>query len=359
MVNSNVKIFGIVLVVVLAGIGYFAANNGGSVKEDIPIALKTIDFGYQPLWTGPASITEVMKKDRALTEELRKLGYEIKWRPFLKGADVNVALQARGEEGLEFGIGGDMPTTTVLANLDVEVLSLIEGGRVWIVSKNYDNVTQLKGKKIGYAFGSNAHYFLLKTLEQNKISEKEITLVQLDVPSMPQALENNEIYAFSAWEPTPTLAIKNFPSLKRIDNGRSSGYLYVKGEFSRANPEALKHIIASEIRAIKYIQKSQENLDRVSTWAIEAGTALKGSSLGLTVEEYNKIVSDGLPGSIYIEDKYYDDRGILNEEFDLLKTLGKIPQSVTWSEAKAKIKRELVKEVLSNPKKYRLEESPI
>jgi ABC-type nitrate/sulfonate/bicarbonate transport system substrate-binding protein len=31
---------------------------------------------------------------------------------------------------------------------------------------------------------------------------------------MPQALENNEIDAFSAWEPTPTLAIKNFPSLK-------------------------------------------------------------------------------------------------------------------------------------------------
>lgn len=359
MVNSNVKIFGIVLFIVLAGIGYFAANKDARIKEDPPIALKTIDFGYQPLWTGPASITEVMRKDRALTEELRKLGYEIKWRPFLKGADVNVALQARGEEGLEFGIGGDMPTTTVIANLDVEVFSLIEGGRVWIVSKNYDNVSQLKGKKVGFAFGSNAHYFLLKTLEQNKISEKEITLVQLDVPSMPQALENNEIDAFSAWEPTPTLAIKNFPSLKRIDNGRSSGYLYAKGEFSRTNPEAIKHIIASEIRAIKYIQKNQENLDRVSSWAIEAGTALKGSSLGLTVEEYNKIVSDGLPGSVYIEDKYYVDDGILNEEFDLLKTLGKVPQSATWNEARVKIKRELVKEVLSNPKKYRLEESPV
>ncbi len=359
MVNHKIIIFGFAILIVLAGIGYFAANKGTGANENTPVALKTIDFGYQPLWTGPASVTEVMKKDMALTEELRKLGYEIKWRPFLKGADVNVALQARGEEGLEFGIGGDMPTTTVLANLDVEVISLIEGGRVWIVSKNYDTVTQLKGKKVGYAFGSNAHYFLLKTLEQNKISEKEITLVQLDVPSMPQALENNEIDAFSAWEPTPTLAIKNFPSLKRIHSGRSSGYLYAKGEFARSNPEAVKHIIASEIRTIKYIQKSQENLDRMSNLAIEAGTALKGSSLGLTVEEYNKIVSDGLPGSIYIEDKYYNDGGILNEEFDLLKTLGKVPQSAIWNEARVKIKRELVKEVLSNPERYRLEESPI
>lgn len=357
--NSNIKIFGVALIIILAGLGYFAANKGVQIREEIPVALKTIDFGYQPLWTGPASITEVMRKDKTLVEEFKKLGLEIKWRPFLKGADVNVALQARGDEGLEFGVGGDMPTTTVIANLDVEVLSLIEGGRVWIVSKNYDNVTQLKGKKVGYAFGSNAHYFLLKTLSQNNISEKDVTLVQLDVPSMPQALENNEIDAFSAWEPTPTLAIKNFPSFKRIHNGRSSGYLYAKGDFAKANPEALKHIIASEIRAIKYIQKSQGNLDRTSNWAIDAGTALKGSSLGLTVEEYDNIVSDGLPGSIYIEDKYYDDGGILNEEFELLKTLGKVPQSVIWSEAKAKIKRELVKEVLSNPEKYRLEESPV
>ncbi len=359
MVNSNVKIFGIALVIVLAGLGYFAANKGAETKEDVPIALKTIDFGYQPLWTGPASITEVMRKDKILVEELKKLGYEIKWRPFLKGADVNVALQARGEDGLEFGLGGDMPTTTVLANLDVEVLSLIEGGRVWIISKNSDDATQLKGKKIGYAFGSNAHYFLLKTLEQNKISEKDVTLVQLDVPSMPQALENNEIDAFSAWEPTPTLAIKKFPSLKRIHSGRSSGYLYVKGEFAKANPEAVKHIIASEIRAVKYIQKNQENLNRTGNWAIDAGTALKGSPLGLTVEEYNKIVSDGLPASIYIEDKYYDDGGILNEEFELLKTLGKVPPAAIWSEARTKIKRELVKEVLSNPEKYRLEETLI
>lgn len=356
MTNFNVKIFGIVLVIVLAGLGYFATNNDTVTKEETPIALKTIDFGYQPLWTGPASITEVMKKDQILIDELKKLGYEIKWRPFLKGADLNVALQAGGEDGLEFGVAGDMPTTTVLANLDVEVISLVEGGRVWIISKNYDNMTQLRGKKIGYAFGSNAHFFLLKSLDQEKISQKDATLVQLDVPNMPQALENNEIDAFSAWEPTPTLAIKNFPSFKRIHNGRSSGYLYAKGEFSRSDPEAVKHIIASEIRAVKYIQKNQQNLDQTSQWAIDAGTVLKGGSLGLTVEEYNKIVSDGLPGSIFIEDKYYNDGGVLNEEFELLKTLGKIPQSATWSESKKKIKRELVKEVLSDPGKYRLEE---
>jgi ABC-type nitrate/sulfonate/bicarbonate transport system substrate-binding protein len=355
---SNVKILGIALVIVLAGLGYFAANKGESVKEETPIALKTIYFGYQPLWTGPASITEVMKRDKILAEKLKELGYEVKWRPFLKGSDVNVALQARGDEGLEFGLGGDMPTTTVLANLDIEVLSLVEGGKVWIISKNYDNVAQLKGKKIGFAFGSNAHYFLLKSLDQNNIPQKDVTLVQLDVPNMPQALENGEIDAFSAWEPTPTLAIIKFPSLKRIDSGRSSGYIYAKGEFARANHEAVKYIIASEIRAIKYIQKNQQNLDQTSKWAIDGGTS-KGSSLGLTVEEYNKIVSDGIPSSVFIEDKYYNDGGILNDEFELLKNLGKIPQSAVWSESKTKIKRDLVKEVLSDAKKYRLEESPV
>jgi hypothetical protein len=35
LVNSKVKIFGIALVIVLAGLGYFAASNGAQTKEDI------------------------------------------------------------------------------------------------------------------------------------------------------------------------------------------------------------------------------------------------------------------------------------------------------------------------------------
>jgi hypothetical protein len=35
---------------------FFEVNKGTEEKENTPVALKTIDLGYQPLWTGPASV---------------------------------------------------------------------------------------------------------------------------------------------------------------------------------------------------------------------------------------------------------------------------------------------------------------
>ncbi len=66
----------------------------------------TIYVGTQPLYSPTGLIPEAMRHDGILEEDLRGLGLNITFPPFLKGYDVNHFL-SRGHP--QVGIGGDMP----------------------------------------------------------------------------------------------------------------------------------------------------------------------------------------------------------------------------------------------------------
>ncbi|MFK5953868.1 MAG: ABC transporter substrate-binding protein [Desulfobacterium sp.] len=113
-----------------------------------------------------------------------------------------------GKGDIDAGIGGDMPTLTAAANFDIVIPVMIQRGFVSIVANRHMLIDQLKRKKIGYAFGSNAHYALLKTLASAGLNENDVKLIPMEVAQMPEALDAGEITAFSAWEPTPYNCIK-------------------------------------------------------------------------------------------------------------------------------------------------------
>jgi len=79
-----------------------------------------------------------------------------------------------GRGDIDAGIGGDMPTLTAATNLDIVIPVMIQRGFISIVSNRQMLVEQLKGKRIGYAFGSNAHYALLKTLATAGLNENDV-----------------------------------------------------------------------------------------------------------------------------------------------------------------------------------------
>ncbi len=81
-----------------------------------------LDIGIQPLWVPTSIISEVMKRDNILREEMTSLGYSLNFYPFLKGNDVNFFMRS-GD--LEIGMGGDMPTLSLAASYDIEIVSII------------------------------------------------------------------------------------------------------------------------------------------------------------------------------------------------------------------------------------------
>ena len=318
-----------------------------------------IDFGEQPLWIPTSTISEVMKRDTILRNELKKLGFSIRFHSFLKGNDVNYFIL---NGNLEAGIGGDMPAIRVVAEGDVTVTSIIQEGPVSIISKDIREVRSLRGKKIAYALGSNAHFYLLNTLNKNGIMIDDVELVKLDIVYMADALQKGTIDAFSAWEPTASMALTKYPEFIVTHSGKSYGFVYLKNEFYTSNQEAAGHILASEIRALKWIRAKESNLTLAGEWVIASAVELSSKvskELPITLEMISSLAKKDIPGILMkeyprIPADLLATHGMLKKEFDLLQNLGLVSGTVKWEDVEKYFDLDIMETVISNSEKYKL-----
>src|SRR5262249_13839219 len=158
-------------------------------------------------------IWEVMARDQQLRADLERAGCRLRVYPFFKGRDVNRFL-AGGQ--LQGGMSGDLPTLKAAAELDLSVVSLVQEGPRSVVALEGLSLGQLRGHTVAFAPGSNAHYALLHLLRGQAIGTREVRLIPMEVTEMPSALASRRVDAFSAWEPTPTLATLDHPDFNVI-----------------------------------------------------------------------------------------------------------------------------------------------
>jgi len=314
----------------------------------------TINIGIQPLWTPTGFITETLKRDNVLLNALSELGKKIQFFSFLKGDDVNFFLTRKD---IDAGIGGDMPAIRAASTLDLIIPALIQQGFCSIVANRHMQLRELRYEPIGFAFGSNAHYALLNALKYEGIASNQTKLVPMDVTEMPSALHSGEITAFSAWEPTPSISKNKHSNNVIIHRSQSSGYLYFLKSFSDKNPEAVRQIVAAEIRSIKWMQSDIKNLFKASQWALSASKILSGKPILLTVEQNANLAQKDIIGLLsepIIPRKYLKHKGPLHKEYDFLKSLGKISASISWKKVRGSFDRKIIKEIMDNKKKYKI-----
>jgi len=313
-----------------------------------------INIGIQPLWAPTGLITEAIRHDAVLRVALSELGLAIKLYPFLKGDDVNFFLN-RGD--LDGAVGGDMPAVTAAATFDVIIPALIQYGYTSIVANRYMPLIDLSGRSIGFAYGSNAHYALLNALEYEGITEGDINLVPMDVTKMPESLHKREISAFSAWEPTPTIALNKYKDMVVIHRSVSTGYLYYKKSFAIKNRQGVNQLVAAEIRAIRWMQEDRRNLKLASGWALTESKRLLYGKPGITIEQnIDLAVNDMLGGAsnANIPKRLLTNDGPLNKEFRFLKAIGKIPVGIGWRRVRDSFDTQITMQIVANQNKYSL-----
>lgn len=315
-----------------------------------------INLGTQPLYMPTGLITETMKRDRILRNALKKLGMEIRFYPFLKGHDVNYFLK-KGD--LDAGIGGDMPTISIAATSEVIIPSLIQQGFVSIVANQHMLIKDMRGYRIGYAYGSNAHYALLNALSSRGIDETDVKLIPINVFEMPEALKAGKIDAFSAWEPTPFLTTKKYPDKIVIHRSMSTGYFYLSRSLYEKHPDAVRHILAAEIRAFQWMRHSKKNLINASQWNLGECNKLSEGISALSDIEISKLATDDIMGHTLtpvIPPSFISRTGLLYKEFKFLKELGKIPPSTTWENIYDSFDLQILEDVTDDPSGYRFDE---
>jgi ABC-type nitrate/sulfonate/bicarbonate transport system substrate-binding protein len=319
---------------------------------------QTIYIGTQPLYAPTGLITEALRRDPVLKEELLKLGLKIKFYPFKKGADVNTEL-SRG--GLQSGIGGDMPALMAAATTDIVIPVMVQSGSTWLVTKTPVLVEHLKGKRIAYAKGSNAHFMLLSLLSSYHLSANDFDLVPMNVDDMIEALESQTISAFAAWEPTPTIALQKHRFVARF-GGPSSGYMYFRKDFADKQPAALRHIVAAVARAFLWLSNGNDaSRIKASGWSIEAAEILTGAKLNLSPEALallgeRDILRAKWARSFVIPAHDLADNGRLKREYSFLKEMGSIHGETTWEAVRDSFDLTILSDIFANTGAYRLSE---
>ncbi len=314
-----------------------------------------IDFGIQPLGVPIGVLSEAMKRDIVLRKALSDQGLKLRFHPFLKGADVNFFLR-RGD--LEVALGGDMPALTACAASGVLIVTLTKQGFTSIVAHRSMLIRELRGKRIGYPFGSNAHYALLQVLSSAGLGETDVHLIRLNVNEMPDALAKGELDAFAAWEPIISIALTTYDDFVAIHRSLSTSYLYFSRSFAERYPEVVRQIAASQVRSMAWMRHQKTNLFDTCRQSMQAGEELSGQVPVLSEKQCASIVkSDLLDASLVgiIPERDLAPEGRLFREFQFLQGLGKIPDTVAWDQVRSCFDLALLEQVLSEAQKYRLD----
>lgn len=315
---------------------------------------KVADFGTQPLAVPIGVISAVMQHDQILKKALTDRGWEFRRHGFLKGSDTNFFFE-RGD--LDLAVAGDWPTIAFAASHDIVVVGLAKQGFSAIVSKNLLRLKDLKGKRIGAAPGSTAHYGLLVALKNVGLKERDITLIPLENNEAGEALAQDRVDAFAAWEPIVSSTLRMHPEFKVVQRFLNNSYLYFSRDFLTANPEVAELLMAAYVRALRWMRQSDANLMQAVDWNLTFGERLLGKPSGISPQDVAKTTTEDMLKIVQspaVPRQDLTENGSIHRIFTFLQKQGKIPADIPWKKITDSFDRALLDKVLSDPKKYRL-----
>ncbi len=311
-----------------------------------------LDVGVQPLSYPNGVIGAVMQRDRILRAALLKLGTPLKIRGFKRGADM---LPLIADRKLDAGLIGDMPTTIPASQGKVWIVGLAEVSQNAIVAQGGARIEDLAGKRIGYVPVSTAHATLMRGLASARLGAANVKLAPMGNADLPDALARHEIDAFVGWEPVISIALAADPTNRIIFRSESVDYFVIRREFEHTAPEAARLLVAGYVRAIEWMRRSSQNAQTAARWVLADGGEFLGSRVDVPAAQVVAVTRSGIlnvPSAPVIVRS--EGAEPLKAEFDLLKSLDKLPPDARWEHVSASFGYDGMVQVLANPRQYAL-----
>ena len=230
--------------------GFAAASLAfGSAQAQAPKEIRVDYATYNPV--------SLVLKDRGILEKaLEADGIKVRW---VFSAGSNKALEFLNAGSLDFGstagaaaliarINGN-PIKSIYVYSRPEWTALVTGAKSEVTK-----VADLKGKRVAVTRGTDPHIFLVRSLAEAGLTEKDVKLVLLQHADGRLALERGDVEAWAGLDPMMAAAeveagAKLFHR-KAADN--TWGVLNVREEFAEKNPDLVRKVLKAyeEARAI-------------------------------------------------------------------------------------------------------------
>ena len=225
----------------------------------------TLNIGYQKYGLLP-----IIKARGDLDKALKEKGVTVKWVEFPAGPQLleglNVGSVAFGEAGEAPPIFAQAANANLVYVANQPPAPLAEA---IIVPKDsaIQSIQDLKGKKVVLNKGSNVHYLLLKVLEANHLTLKDIEVVYLPPADARAAFEKGIVGAWVIWDPFLAAAEKQLGA-KVIATGQgpngqklvSNHQFYLSDrKFAEQHPDILKAVVNELNTTTQWVSQHQSD----------------------------------------------------------------------------------------------------
>ena len=232
----------------------------------------TLNIGFQKY-----GILPIVKAKGELEKNLAAQGVNVKWVEFPAGPQL---LEGLNVGSVVFGEAGEAPPIFAqAANPNLVYVANqppAPTAEALIVQKDspIQSIQDLKGKRIALNKGSNVHYLLLKLLEANNLTLKDIQPVYLPPSDARAAFEKGAVDAWVIWDPFLAAAEHQIHA-RVIANGEhlvSNHQFYLADrKFAEGHPEVLKTLVTTLNQTTDWVKTHPDDAAKL----LEKPTALE------------------------------------------------------------------------------------
>ena len=206
-----------------------------------------LDYAYY----NPLSL--VLKERHFLEDDLAKEGVTVEWT-LSQGS--NKSLELLNSKSVDFGSTAGVAAFIGKSNGNPIKTVYVYSRPEWtalVVGKNspITQVADLKGKKVAVTRGTDPYVFLLRSLDQAGLTEKDIVLVPLQHADGKNALERGDVDAWAGLDPLMAQAeVEDGAKLfHRYVALNSYGVLNVREAFAKQYPAYVVRVLAAYEKA--------------------------------------------------------------------------------------------------------------
>lgn len=286
-----------------------------------------VDYAYY----NPVSL--VLKDKGWLEEDLKQDQIKVEW---VLSQGSNKALEFLNSRSLDFGSTAGAAALIGKANGNPIKSIYVYSKPEWTAlvtraDSNIRSVTDLKGKKVAATRGTDPYIFLLRSLNQVGLSEKDIETVQLQHADGRAALEKGDVDAWAGLDPhmAKTELEKGSRLFFREPKFNSYGVLNVREEFAKQHPDYVARVLSNYEKARQWALQNPNELKRVLVNASNLSDAVAAKQLERT-DLSSSNIGEAQREVIAAAGDVLKQSGIINPSVNVTQTVGELidPQFV-------------------------------
>jgi len=245
----------------------------------------------KPLSSGPMG--EIQVKD-LFDEEFKRDGIKLEVN-YIKAAGPGVN-EALSNNALDFGSIGDLPAVAGFAGgLKTRAVAATRGGNTYVavpIDSPIKTLKDLKGKKIGISLGTYMHAAALKILQDNGLTPKDVTFLNMDNSTLSTALATKQVEAGFLGSDALTLRTRGVARVLYTTQGKSvyyqnAGALIVRESFVKKYPDITRRFVKVWVKATALHSQNKLASQKLDTRVGTPLTTIKEDQAGQPIHYVN------------------------------------------------------------------------